>query len=68
MASAGSGDILTGITAGLLSYGITPSDAAAAAVLLHQKSGLLCYNDNGFFVSERIIKYIGKALKESLYN
>lgn len=65
MATAGSGDILSGITGGLLSYGLDPLSAASAAVLIHQKSGLMCYNENGFFESERMIKYIGKAIKES---
>ena len=64
MATAGSGDILTGIISALLSYGLPVEKAAPAGVLLHQYSGLLCYNENGFFKSEKIIEYIGKALKE----
>ena len=65
MATAGSGDILTGIISGLLSYGLAPEKAAPAGVLLHQHSGLLCYNENGFFKSEKMIEYTGKALKEA---
>ncbi len=62
MATAGSGDILTGIIAGLMSYGLDSLRSAAAGALLHQYSGFLCYNENGFFKSEKLIEYIGKAL------
>ena len=65
MATAGSGDILTGIISALLSYGLDTEKAAYAGVLLHQYSGLLCYNENGFFKSEKIIEYTGRALKEA---
>ncbi|VEN75442.1 ADP-dependent (S)-NAD(P)H-hydrate dehydratase / NAD(P)H-hydrate epimerase [Candidatus Desulfarcum epimagneticum] len=35
MASGGMGDVLTGVLAGLLSQGLSPGDAAAAAVYIH---------------------------------
>ncbi len=63
MATAGSGDILTGIISALLSYGLSQHRAAEAGVLLHQYSGELCYNKYGFFKSEKIIDFIGTALK-----
>jgi len=39
LAKGGSGDVLTGLTAGLLSQGMKPCDAAVSAVYLHSKAG-----------------------------
>jgi hydroxyethylthiazole kinase-like uncharacterized protein yjeF len=39
MATGGSGDVLTGIIAGLIAQGLTPSDAAAAGVYIHGYAG-----------------------------
>ncbi len=39
MATGGSGDVLTGIVAGLLAQGVAPLEAAALATYLHARSG-----------------------------
>lgn len=39
MATAGSGDVLTGVVAGMLAQGLAPRHAAALSVYLHGKSG-----------------------------
>jgi NAD(P)H-hydrate epimerase len=39
MATAGAGDVLTGIILGLLGQGVTPYDAAALGMLVHARAG-----------------------------
>lgn len=41
MAKGGSGDILAGLTVGLLAQGLSPMDGAALAVYLHSQAGAL---------------------------
>jgi len=47
MASAGMGDVLTGIIAGLISQGYEPLEASALGVYLHGKAGDLAYEEMG---------------------
>jgi ADP-dependent NAD(P)H-hydrate dehydratase / NAD(P)H-hydrate epimerase len=47
LASAGSGDVLTGVIAALLSQGMAPFTAAAAGVLLHVHAGRLAARAQG---------------------
>jgi NAD(P)H-hydrate epimerase len=42
LATAGSGDVLTGVVAGLLAQGVPPVDAARAAVFAHGLAGEAC--------------------------
>ena len=41
LATAGSGDVLTGMIGGLVARGLAPSDAAAAAAFVHGVAGML---------------------------
>ena len=63
MATAGSGDVLTGILTGLLARGYKPQDACVAAVYLHGLAGDLAAQELGeeSMIASDIIKYLGKA-------
>ena len=66
MATAGSGDVLTGILLSLLSQGYTPENAAILGVYLHGLAGDLaaeemCYES---IIASDIIKNLAKAFKK----
>ncbi len=63
LATAGSGDVLTGIIAGLLSQGYSPLVASIFGVYLHGKSADIAINDFGYqsLIASHIIEYLGKA-------
>jgi NAD(P)H-hydrate epimerase len=66
MATAGSGDVLTGILLSLLAQGYEPEDAAVAAVYLHGLAGdlaaeELCYES---IIASDIIKYLTRAFSK----
>lgn len=65
MATAGSGDVLTGIITGLLSSGYKPREAAIAGVWLHGKAGdyALAVESYESLIASDIVKNIGKAFK-----
>jgi len=47
LAKGGSGDVLAGLTAGLLAQGVSPEEAACAAVRIHSNAGMLAAQDYG---------------------
>ena len=63
MATAGSGDVLTGIITGLVSQGYEPLVAAIFGVYLHGSAGNIASQVKGFeaLVASDIISNIGKA-------
>ena len=63
MATAGSGDVLTGILLGLLSRGYTPGNACLLGVYLHGLAGDLAKEDLGEegLIASDIINYLPKA-------
>ncbi|TPN88986.1 NAD(P)H-hydrate dehydratase [Aquimarina algicola] len=70
MATAGSGDVLSGIITGLLSQGYTPLHAAIFGVYLHGSAGDLVAQKNGFeaLIASDIIDHIGNAFLELFKN
>jgi NAD(P)H-hydrate epimerase len=63
MATAGSGDVLTGILLSLLSQGLDPSDAALTGVYLHGLAGDIAAEESGYesIIASDIINCLGKA-------
>ena len=63
MATAGSGDVLTGIILGLLAQGIHPVNAALAGVYLHGLAGDLAaaQKSQSSLIAGDIIEFLGKA-------
>ncbi|MEH6682059.1 MAG: NAD(P)H-hydrate dehydratase [Sediminicola sp.] len=63
MATAGSGDVLTGIITGLISQGYEPLRAAVFGVYLHGKAGDIAIEQCGYqaLTASEIIDYIGDA-------
>ncbi len=63
MATAGSGDVLTGIILSLLAQGYTPENAAVTGVYLHGKAGDIAAGESCFesIIASDIINCIGKA-------
>lgn len=64
MATGGSGDVLTGIIAGMLAAGMEPFKAAAMGVYLHGRAGDFARDEMGEYsmMAGDIIKHINEAL------
>ena len=65
MATAGSGDVLTGIISGLMAQGMKPFEALKTGVYLHGLAGDLAENDKGQYslIASDIIDYLPQAFK-----
>ncbi|UCF97684.1 MAG: NAD(P)H-hydrate dehydratase [Spirochaetaceae bacterium] len=63
MATGGSGDVLAGICAGLLTSGCAPEQAASLAVLLHSDIGRKLYRDRGYFLAEDMVAAVSSICK-----
>jgi len=54
LATAGSGDVLTGVIGALLARGMNPRDAAVAGAALHARAGVLAGRGDGTIASDII--------------
>jgi NAD(P)H-hydrate epimerase len=68
MATAGSGDVLTGIITAFLAQGYNPEYAATIGVYLHGKAGDMAAEEYGQFgmTATDIAQFVGKAIDELL--
>ena len=66
MATAGSGDVLTGIILGLLAQGLEPHQAAVLGVYLHGRAGDLAARTHGEYamIASDIIAHQGAAIEQ----
>ncbi|MEM5948578.1 NAD(P)H-hydrate dehydratase [Spirochaetia bacterium 38H-sp] len=64
LGTAGSGDVLAGLIAGLLTAYTSSFSAACAGVIAHANAAKLLYKDKGWFSSDMLVDYIGLSLKE----
>lgn len=66
MATGGSGDVLAGMVLALLGQGLTPPDAAVAAVWLHGRAGDLAAADKGEYgmLPSDLAEQVPYAIKE----
>jgi len=65
MATAGSGDVLTGMLLGLISQGYHAIDATILAVFLHGLSGDTCLENHSYesIIASDIVENLGKAFR-----
>ncbi len=65
LATAGSGDVLSGLLAGFLAQGLEPADAARCAVYLHGRAADLAVAERGEIplVASDVIDYFPRALR-----
>ncbi len=69
MATAGTGDILTGVIAGLLAQGLAPWEAAQSGVYLHGLAGDLAAEEYGYagLMAGDLLQYLPRAISHVLH-
>ncbi|WP_343486687.1 NAD(P)H-hydrate dehydratase [Allomuricauda sp. d1] len=70
MATAGSGDVLTGMITSLLAQGYAPLQASIFGTFLHGLAGDIAVSGNSYeaLTAQRIISFVGKAYVELFRN
>jgi NAD(P)H-hydrate epimerase len=60
---AGSGDVLSGILVALLGNGLGVDEAAVMGAVIHQNAGRLARESFGYYDSETLLGFVGKAVE-----
>jgi len=64
LGTAGSGDVLAGIVAGLIAGGLSAWDAARQGVALHAAIGERLFRERGFFLAEDMVEAVSAAVAD----
>ncbi len=67
LGTAGSGDVLVGIIAGLLARGVDADNAVSAAVILHAGAGRRCFLNRGWFTASQLLETLSTLAGEIQY-
>lgn len=69
LATAGSGDVLTGILAGLIAQDLKPEAAAVVGVYIHGVAGRIAEEQHGSYgvTAEDVAENVGRAIKEIMH-
>ena len=63
LGTAGSGDVLAGVIAGLRAHGLPPAPAACLGVIIHQKAGARATREREWYAAEELLDYLGEACR-----
>ncbi|MBU4304056.1 MAG: NAD(P)H-hydrate dehydratase [Candidatus Omnitrophica bacterium] len=67
MATAGMGDVLSGVIASLIGQGLSPYEAASLGVYMHSRAGDLAADEKGpGLIASDVINYLPQVMKELL--
>lgn len=67
MTVGGTGDVLTGITAGFMAMGFTPFESAAAGAFINGAAGDAAYDDKGFhIVPTDVVERVPRVVEDAL--
>ena len=58
LGTAGSGDLLCGLTGGYLAFGFSPFDAAVIAALVHLRAGKRCAENHEWFSADDLLNFL----------
>lgn len=68
LATAGTGDVLTGLVGGFMAQGMKPEIASVAAVYIHGLAGRISEESEGSYgvTAEDVARNVGKAIKKTM--